>query len=102
MIIYICTLTSRRSCAMAGRPPCALASSFQETAMTHSVSPGLNTVLLLERDRGGRFAPGNRGGPGNPFARDMATATADRRQPAQKTAANRFAAPQDMLSCASD
>src|SRR5438552_165580 len=40
--------------------------------MTHTVSPGLNSVLLLERDRGGRFAPGNRGGPGNPFAREMA------------------------------
>src|SRR5262245_15412968 len=30
------------------------------------------TSALLDRDRGGRFAPGNHGGPGNPFARPMA------------------------------
>ena len=39
--------------------------------MTDTLIAGLASALM-DRDGGGRFAPGNRGGPGNPFARQMA------------------------------
>jgi hypothetical protein len=44
----------------------------QHNSRTHTADPGAKPPAAPGRDAQGRFAPGNAGGPGNPFARQVA------------------------------